>query len=501
MPETPHGPAVESIGALLARARTARGMSQLRLAELLCAASGVATVTRHECSRWEREERIPTGHWLRWLALVLEVPLEELEAGAAAARRRRAPEPRRHEAPLWAPLTADTVAAELDRAAADDLPHLAHAWLAEVLSGTPTAHPLPAPGRRLPAAGDQRAPAPPRPGPGAPAAEAGTGAAGGVPAGGASLDLAAARLAELRRMDDLFGGLALADLVNRELRAGLALLRPPRPAGRHRRALRLVAGFAQLAGWVLADSGRASAAARAYRAGLRTAVAAGDRALAAHLLGSASHLLAGAGEPRQALLLAQTAYAGTRRTVTAALQTLLLHRIAFAAAVAGERRVSERALAAAERTADRREPGRDPSWLYWLDDAELTAMSGRCFAALGRPLRAEPLLRPRLAARLGPVPPVPPLPPRTAAIDGGWLAQAYLDAGEAAQACTTAAEALVAAVRAGSARAAARALAAGTRLARLRDVPPAQEYADLLALARPLLPVAGAGQPGHQYTG
>ncbi|HET8659007.1 MAG TPA: helix-turn-helix transcriptional regulator [Micromonosporaceae bacterium] len=463
MPETPHGPAVESIGALLARLRTARGMSQLRLAELLCAASGVATVTRHECSRWEREERIPSGHWLRWLALVLEVPLEELEAGAAAARRRRTPEPARHEPPLWAPPTADAVAAELDRAAAGDLPRLAHAWLAEVLSGSPTAHPLPAPGRRV--------------------------------AAGAGLDLATARLAELRRMDDLFGGVALADLVNRELRACLPLLRPPRPAGRHRRALRLVAGYAQLAGWVLADSGRAAAAARAYRAGLRTAVAAGDRSLAAHLLGSASHLLAGTGEPRQALLLAQTAYAGTRRTATATLQTLLLHRIAFAAAVAGERRVSERALAAAERTADRREPGRDLPWLYWLDDAELTAMNGRCFAALGRPLRAEPLLRSRLSARLGRV------PPRVAAIDGGWLAQAYLDAGEAAQACDTAAGALVAAVRAGSVRAAARALAAATRLARLRDLPPALEYANLLRLAQPLLPPPGAGQPEHRYTG
>ncbi|HZN17900.1 MAG TPA: helix-turn-helix transcriptional regulator [Micromonosporaceae bacterium] len=498
MPETPHGPAIESIGALLARLRTARGMSQLRLAELLCAASGVATVTRHECSRWEREERIPTGHWLRWLALVLEVPLEELEAGAAAARRRRAPEPPRHEAPLWTPPTADAVAAELDRAAADDLPRLAHAWLAEVLSGSPTAHPLPAAGHQRPATPPPPAPAT-RPGlglgsgPGAPLA--GTGAAGSVPATGASLDLAAARLSELRRMDDLFGGLALADLVNRELHACLALLRPPRPAGRHRRALRLVAGFAQLAGWVLADSGRAAVAARAYRAGLRTAVAAGDRALAAHLLGSASHLLAGSGKPRQALLLAQTAYAGTRRTATAALQALLLHRIAFAAAVAGERRVSERALAAAERTADRREPGREPSWLYWLDDAELTAMGGRCFAALGRPLRAEPLLRPRLAGRSGTV------PPRTVAIDGGWLAQAYLDAGEATQACVTATEALVAAVRAGSARAAARALAPGPRLARLRDLPPAQEYADLLALARPLLPATGADQAGHQYTG
>jgi len=97
---------VESIGALLARVRTGSGRSQLRLAELLCAASGTPTVSRHEVSRWEREQRLPSMYWLRWLAAVLEVPLEELERATATARRRRrpvatgwpAPDPRRSQA-------------------------------------------------------------------------------------------------------------------------------------------------------------------------------------------------------------------------------------------------------------------------------------------------------------------------------------------------------------------------------------------------------------------
>lgn len=80
----------ESIGTLLARARTSAGKSQLRLAELLCAASGSPTVTRHEVSRWEREQRLPSGYWLGWLAAVLDIPLDELERATAAARRRRA---------------------------------------------------------------------------------------------------------------------------------------------------------------------------------------------------------------------------------------------------------------------------------------------------------------------------------------------------------------------------------------------------------------------------
>jgi transcriptional regulator with XRE-family HTH domain len=80
---------METIGTLLARVRGEQGITQLRLAARLCAAAGVATVTRNEISRWEREERIPSGYWLSWLAVVLNVALEELERAAAAARRRR----------------------------------------------------------------------------------------------------------------------------------------------------------------------------------------------------------------------------------------------------------------------------------------------------------------------------------------------------------------------------------------------------------------------------
>jgi transcriptional regulator with XRE-family HTH domain len=79
----------ETIGALIARIRAENGVTQLRLAARLCAAAGVATVTRHEISRWEREERIPSGYWLGWLALTLDLPLEQLERAAAAARRER----------------------------------------------------------------------------------------------------------------------------------------------------------------------------------------------------------------------------------------------------------------------------------------------------------------------------------------------------------------------------------------------------------------------------
>jgi transcriptional regulator with XRE-family HTH domain len=96
------GESDETIGGLIALVRAENGITQLRLAAGLCASAGVATVTRHEVSRWEREERIPSGYWLAWLALALDVPLEQLERAAAAARRRRLPGRDRH----WRELSA-----------------------------------------------------------------------------------------------------------------------------------------------------------------------------------------------------------------------------------------------------------------------------------------------------------------------------------------------------------------------------------------------------------
>lgn len=62
-PAEPHHPAAagrpESIGSLVTRLRLARGYSQLELAERLCGVAGMPTVSRHEVSRWEREERVP----------------------------------------------------------------------------------------------------------------------------------------------------------------------------------------------------------------------------------------------------------------------------------------------------------------------------------------------------------------------------------------------------------------------------------------------------------
>jgi len=487
-PTSPFGPPL--LGPLLIHLRLARGWSQRRTAAELCAAAGVPTLSRHEVSRWERQVRVPGDFWLRWLAVVLAVPVELLTDAAARARR-LTPSPPGAGARSRAALLA-----------------LARSWLADPLTepllGGPdrstdllNAHsdrhtgmlgagsapdpPNAGPDRPTGPLGAGSAPHPPNAGPGPLGAGSAPGPPPSAPGGprhqpgppAYALDLAG-----LRRLDDLAGGADLAPLGAHGLRRAVRALPRSGPAGR-RRLLPLLAESAQLAGWLAADAGDPAAALDAYRLGVRAATAAGDPALAGHVLGSASHLLAGAGDPRGALTLARVAYAGSRRWASPGLRALLLHRVALAAALDGRPDTAARALRAAERAATASDPGHEPPWLYWLDDAELAAMTGRTLVALGRARPAEALLA--AAAR-------EPGRPRRAAVYGGWLARGYLELGEVERACEAAGAALIDAVRAGSPRAVAQLTEVRRRLAGRSRVPAVRRYATLLTTARPYLP-------------
>lgn len=270
-PPPPPGP--QLLGPLLAQLRLARGWSQLRVAAELCAASGVPTLSRHEVSRWERQLRLPGEFWLGWLAVVLAVPADLLATAAARTRSLGPPPAFGGSRPRSALLA------------------LAQRWLADpravLLPGTPA----------RPAARDEGA------GP--------------------------LRLAELRRLDDLVGGADLAGLGAYRLGRAVRALSGCAPSARPR-LLPELAESAQLAGWLAADAGDGAGALDAYRLALRAAATAGDPSLAGHVLGSASHLLTGVGDPEGALVLARTAYAGTRRSASPGLRALLLHRVALA---------------------------------------------------------------------------------------------------------------------------------------------------------------------------
>ncbi|WP_326563535.1 helix-turn-helix transcriptional regulator [Micromonospora peucetia] len=436
-PPPPPGP--QLLGPLLAQLRLARGWSQLRVAAELCAASGVPTLSRNEVSRWERQLRVPGEFWLGWLAVVLAVPVDLLSTAATRTRGLDAP---------------PTFGGSRPRAA---LLALAQRWVADpravLLPGTPAA------GHRPPAG-------PPGPASTSPQ-EADGGREGPV------------RLAELRRLDDLAGGADLAGLGAYRLGRAVRALSGCGPSER-RRLLPGLAESAQLAGWLAADAGDAAGALDTYRLALRAAATAGDPALAGHVLGSASHLLTGVGDPQGALVLARIAYAGARQSASPGLRALLLHRVALAAALGGRAGAARQALDAACRLTDAPEPGREPPWLYWLDGPELAAMAGRTLVAMGRPLPAE-----------APLHAVRRRSPRTAAIYGGWLARGYLRLGEVERACAVAGEALLDAVRAGSPRAVGQLAEVRRLLAGHGDVPAVRRYRALATAATPYLPRSG----------
>jgi transcriptional regulator with XRE-family HTH domain len=461
----------DGIGALLTRARQERGWSQLRLAELLCAAAGTPTVTRHEISRWERAERIPSSHWLGWLAAVLEVPVTALEVAAGATRALRPPATGRDRADAAgraragagrAGMTADAtpVAARASPVPSGATP--AAIGTAIVATGPGVTGPLGIGPRRIGPRGIGPVGVGPRV----------TGATG------------TDRIDVLRRMDDLIGGADLAGTVLAEFRGAAGRGADARTvAGASGPRAGEVAALAQLVSWVLADAGRHDESVGYGRLGLRAARSAGDRLMAAHLLGCLAESAAEAGHAATALRLARAACDRSAGAPAAAM-AVALHRTGYVSALCGLRDAGELALATAERTAVSG-PAEVPPWLYWLDELHLTALTGRCYAALGRPRPARALLTEALGSG--------GLRPRERAICGAWLGLAAVTAGDLDAAREAAGPALLAAIRSGSVRAGARVRVLDAALRRRLTGAAAARYTELSLQATGYLPAPAGG--------
>lgn len=205
--------------------------------------------------------------------------------------------------------------------------------------------------------------------------------------------LVAERTDTLRRMDDFLGGGDLHDLVRRELRSTIALVRQAsyaEPVGRG--LLGAVGELAQLAGWVASDAGWYVTAERYYLGGVSAAHAAGDDPLAANLLSSLSYQLANVGDRREAVLLATAAAQGAGSAATATTRALLSERVAWAQARLGCPEATLRALGEVDEAYADRSPEADPIWVYWLNRDKIDVMAGRCLTELRRPERAIRLL-------------------------------------------------------------------------------------------------------------
>jgi|HubBroStandDraft_1064217.scaffolds.fasta_scaffold13362_1 transcriptional regulator with XRE-family HTH domain len=202
------------------------------------------------------------------------------------------------------------------------------------------------------------------------------------------------RIIQLRRADDFIPGKASHALVYQELQATTNLLETAALTDvQTRRLLTATGELAQLAAWVAADAGMYRDAAKYAESGVVAAHAANNAPLAANIISTLSYQLANTGSPRQAAILARTAYAGGRRDATATTRALLLERVAWADAKSGDLNSCERTLGLVEEDFSNSQPESDPDWVYWLNRDEIDVMAGRCYTELKNPVKAEPLLQ------------------------------------------------------------------------------------------------------------
>jgi len=255
------------------------------------------------------------------------------------------------------------------------------------------------------------------------------------------------RVHQIRLIDDHVGGLDTHVMVTAELATTAALLRDSSYSeATGRRLLAAVGELCQIAGWIASDAGRHGEARRLYLAGARAAHAAGDVPGAASNLSSLAYQIANVGDAREAVLLARSAYRGAERDATATTRALLLERVAWAHARAGEADAAERSLGQVDDAYTDRRPDGDPIWVYWLSPEEVEVMAGRVWTQLRRPLRAVPALEHAIAGYGDDV-------PRELALYLTWLAESLVYGGEVDRAAEVALRALRLARQARSARA------------------------------------------------
>jgi transcriptional regulator with XRE-family HTH domain len=319
----------ETLGELVRRLRLARGWSQQRLADLLAvAAPGRVPPTRNDVSRWEIGTRSPR-EWLPYLAQVLEVPRELLEA--AKAVQLPAPEPRVLTVADFLP-ESDPLAPLATRAGRQ-------IGAGQVVDLADRVH-----GLRL---------------------------ADDVVYG---KDLIGPALRELRAAVKLYREGTHTEAVGREL-------------------LRAIGELAQICGWIASDAGRHAEAERIYRLGMSAAHAAGDGVLAGNVAGSLAYQWSNTGHVAEAVDLAQAALEGAGTEAPAKARALYLDRVAWAHTRAGQDRAAMAALGQAGEALAEDSPGAEsPTYLYWVDSGELQVMEARVYTELRRPLRAVPLL-------------------------------------------------------------------------------------------------------------
>jgi hypothetical protein len=238
------------------------------------------------------------------------------------------------------------------------------------------------------------------------------------------------RTARLRRLDEVLGGGDTYRVYIGEYQATKALIRDGSYSEETRRALlSVLAEQAQQAGWAAFDSGKAADATSLYQVSYEAAAEAGDTALEGNALAFLAYQTVNS-DRRSGVEIAARSCATAGPNAAPGVRALLYERLAWASAVAGLTDETARALGSAEEALSEVNGTPQPDWVAWVDHRELQIMAGRCWAELGRPLRAVPMLETSLAG-------YDDAHARDKSLYLSWLAGSYVTAGEIEQAAIT----------------------------------------------------------------
>lgn len=402
----------QGVGALLRIQRKGAGRSQADQAEVLSTISGRA-VTRNEVSRWESERRLPTPFWQKHIAASFEIDVRDIRQAVTATRT----EQRKAK-------TGEVVQRR------EFIGAMASLAIPLARTEQPTA-------RRI---------------------------------GQSDIEELRRRTARLRRLDNIMGGAETFPVYSAEVDFTHRLLRESSHAieiGQQLRAL--LAEQQQQAGWAAFDHGQHALAQRLYSDSRDAAEEAGALDLAGNALAYAAYQQTTTAQSGTALAADSCEVA--RPMATPKVNALLLERKAWAHATAREPQEADRALNLAREALQERDDRPDPDWVFWVNEAEIDIMAGRCWTELRRPLRAVPVLERVLSG-------FDDTHARDKALYLTWLATSYLHAHEVEQAAATLAHAADLAAGVSSVRPAVRIQAVARQLTRYRSTP---VLGDLLA--------------------
>lgn len=247
------------------------------------------------------------------------------------------------------------------------------------------------------------------------------------------VDVIAAHVTALRKLDDRHGGGALSlRYITGQLRTVLDLVRSAdyEPSV-GLQLLTILADLAQLVGWVHFDAGRQGAAERYLLLSEWVARGTGEHGRAANAIGMLSYISSFAGHGMEAVNIC-TAAEQTCPDVPV-LRARILGRKATACAAAGDLSGFRVASETARSLLDRHRPADAPTYLYYLEPEQLTAEAGQALIMLAEraPIGRKALLREAIEL-LTPISEVGARPdyPRSALLHGSFLTKAHLMYGD-----------------------------------------------------------------------